>query len=62
MAIPAGASQFPKEIIPSPRKWAERRYTNLVYWNEVEKGGHFAAWEQPALFVDELRKCFRLMR
>jgi pimeloyl-ACP methyl ester carboxylesterase len=62
VAIPTGASQFPKEIIPSPRKWAERRYTNLVYWNEVEKGGHFAAWEQPALFVEELRSCFRLMR
>ena len=62
VAIPAGASQFPREIIPSPRKWAERRYTNLAYWNELDKGGHFAAWEQPALFVDELRKCFRLIR
>jgi pimeloyl-ACP methyl ester carboxylesterase len=60
--IPAGASQFPREIIPSPRMWAERRYTNLVYWNELDKGGHFAAWEQPALFADELRKCFALMR
>ena len=62
VAIPAGASQFPREIIPSPRKWAERRYTNLVYWNELDKGGHFAAWEQPALFAEELRSCFRLMR
>jgi len=60
--IPSGASQFPKEIIPAPRKWAERRYTNLVYWNEIAKGGHFAAWEQPELFVEELRNCFRLMR
>ena len=62
VAIPAGASQFPKEIIPAPRKWAERRYRNLVYWNELDKGGHFAAWEQPGLFVEELRNCFRLMR
>jgi len=62
VTIPAGASQFPKEIIPAPRKWAERRYTNLVYWNELDKGGHFAAWEQPAMFVEELRACFRLMR
>ncbi|QGN53371.1 epoxide hydrolase family protein [Novosphingobium sp. Gsoil 351] len=62
VAIPAGASQFPKEIIPAPRKWAERRYCNLVYWNDLPKGGHFAAWEQPELFVTELRDCFRLMR
>lgn len=61
VAIPAGASQFPKEIIPAPRKWAERRYTNLVYWNDVAKGGHFAAWEQPELFVSELQTCFSKM-
>lgn len=58
VAIPAGASAFPKEIIPAPRKWAERRYTNLVYWNDLPKGGHFAAWEQPELFAGELRACF----
>ena len=62
VSIPSGASQFPKEIIPSPRKWAERRYKNLIYWNDLPKGGHFAAWEQPELFVGELRDCFRLMR
>ena len=62
VTIPSGASQFPKEIIPSPRKWAERRYKNLIYWNDLPKGGHFAAWEQPELFVGELRECFRLMR
>ncbi len=60
--VPTGASAFPKEIIPAPRKWAERRYTNLVYWNDLPKGGHFAAWEQPELFVDELRACFVQMR
>lgn len=61
VSIPAGASAFPKEIIPAPRKWAERRYTNLVYWNDVPKGGHFAAWEQPELFAEELRACFSKM-
>lgn len=59
--LPTGASAFPKEIIPAPPKWAERRYTNLVYWNELDKGGHFAAWEQPELFVGELRVCFAKM-
>ena len=49
-------------FIPTPRKWAERRYKNLVYWNDLPKGGHFAAWEQPELFVGELRDCFCLMR
>ncbi|QKG71464.1 epoxide hydrolase family protein [Erythrobacter mangrovi] len=61
VAIPSGASAFPREILPTPREWAERTLTNLVYWNEVEKGGHFAAWEQPELFVKELRACFTKM-
>lgn len=61
VAIPSGASAFPREILPTPREWAERTLTNLVYWNEVEKGGHFAAWEQPDLFVKELRACFAKM-
>ena len=60
--IPAGCSIFPKEIIPTPRSWAERRYRNIVYWNELDRGGHFAAFEQPELFVAELRACFALMR
>ena len=61
VTIPAGASAFPKEILPAPREWVERSLTNLVYWNELEKGGHFAAWEQPELFVKELRACFGAM-
>ena len=61
VTIPAGASAFPKEILPAPREWVERTLTNLVYWNEVEKGGHFAAWEQPELFARELRACFAKM-
>jgi pimeloyl-ACP methyl ester carboxylesterase len=60
--LPAGASAFPKDIMPAPRSWMEQRYANMVYWNEPPRGGHFAAWEQPELFVAELRKCFGLMR
>ena len=60
--LPAGCSIFPKEIVPTPRSWAEQRYDNIVYWNELDRGGHFAAFEQPELFVAELRQCFRLMR
>jgi pimeloyl-ACP methyl ester carboxylesterase len=60
--LPAGCSIFPKEIVPTPRSWAEKRYANIVYWNELDKGGHFAAFEQPQLFVNELRQCFGLMR
>jgi epoxide hydrolase len=60
--LPTGCSIFPKEIVPTPRSWAEKRYRNIVYWNELDRGGHFAAFEQPELFVKELRACFRLMR
>ena len=60
--LPTGCSQFARELALPPREWVQRRYPNLVYWNEISKGGHFAAFEQPALFVDEIRNCFRLMR
>ena len=60
--LPTGASIFPKEIVPTPRSWAEQRFANIVYWNELEKGGHFAAFEQPETFVAELRACFAEMR
>ena len=53
--IPSGMSIFPKEIVPTPRSWAEKRFTNIRYWNDLDKGGHFAAFEQPELFVNELR-------
>ena len=62
ITIPVGASIFPKEIFRSSRRWAEKRFTRLVHWNELERGGHFAAFEQPELFVGELRACFRAMR
>lgn len=60
--LPTGCSIFPKEIVPTPRGWAEQRYRNIVYWNELDRGGHFAAFEQPQRFVDELRACFALLR
>ena len=60
--LPMGASIFPKEIFCPPKKWAEASWPNLIHWNELSKGGHFAAFEQPALFVDEIRACFHKMR
>lgn len=61
ISLPCALSGFPKEIIWADRKWL-RHMNNIVYWNEVEAGGHFAAWEQPAIFTKELRKAFALMR
>jgi len=60
--IPVGVSIFPGEIFSPSRRWAEAGLANIVYWNEVERGGHFAAFEQPALFVGEMRACFRQIR
>ncbi len=60
--VPAGLTIFPREIFGCSRRWAEKRFTRLVHWSEPAKGGHFAAFEQPALFVEELRACFRGMR
>jgi pimeloyl-ACP methyl ester carboxylesterase len=60
--IPMGATIYPKEINRPPRAWAERVYLDLQYWHEVDRGGHFAAFEQPGLFVDEVRACFAALR
>ena len=60
--LPTGCSIFPKEIMRTSRRWAEKRFHNIRYWNELEKGGHFAAFEQPETFVAELRAAFRSMR
>jgi epoxide hydrolase len=60
--VPAGCSIFPKELQRPSRRWAEQRFTDIRHWNELEKGGHFAAFEQPELFVDELRRFFRHVR
>jgi len=60
--VPAGCSIFPKEIFRPSRRWAERQLLNLHYWNELDKGGHFAAFEQPETFVNEVRASFRPLR
>ncbi len=62
ISIPAAVTVFPGEIYRAPRSWAERSYHNLIYFNEVDKGGHFAAWEQPELFATEIRAAFRSLR
>jgi pimeloyl-ACP methyl ester carboxylesterase len=62
VAVPAGCSIFPKEVPRPSRRWAARRFTDIRHWNELEAGGHFAALEQPELFVDEVRTFFRLVR
>lgn len=61
IVIPTGCSLFPQEIMRLSRRWAESRYKQIVYWNELPRGGHFAAMEQPELFVQELRACFNAM-
>ena len=55
-------SAFPDEVCTMPRTWAERAYPNLIYYNKLDKGGHFAAWEQPDVFVNEVRSAFRTLR
>jgi hypothetical protein len=60
--IPVGCSIFPGEIYRAPQVWARRAFSNLFYWNELDRGGHFAAYEQPRLFVNEMRACFGTIR
>ena len=60
--IPVAVTVFPSEQYQAPRRWAEQAYPNLIHFNEVDKGGHFAAWEQPELFCTELRAGFRSLR
>jgi epoxide hydrolase len=60
--VPTGCSVFPREVPRPSRRWAARRFPDIRYWHEPDRGGHFAAFEQPALFVDELRAFFRLVR
>ena len=62
VSIPVAVSVFPHEAYQAPRSWVERAYPNLIYFNEVDKGGHFAAWEQPEIFANELRAAFRTLR
>jgi pimeloyl-ACP methyl ester carboxylesterase len=62
VAIPVAVSAFPDEIYAAPRSWAERAYPKLIYYKKLDKGGHFAAWEQPALFSSEMRTALRSLR
>ena len=62
VTIPSGFTVYPKEIVPPVRHWVEGAFTDVRYWNEQPKGGHFSAFEVPALFVDDLRNCFRQFR
>ncbi len=60
--VPVAVTIFPGEIYRAPRSWGEQNFHKLIYWNEVDKGGHFAAWEEPDLFATELRAAFRSLR
>ena len=62
VSIPVGFTTFPGEIWRTPRSWVEKAYPNVIYFNEVDKGGHFAAWEEPELFSEEIRAAFRPLR
>jgi pimeloyl-ACP methyl ester carboxylesterase len=62
VSVPVAVSVFPGEQYQAPRSWAEKAYPNLIYFHEVDKGGHFAAWEQPQLFSEEIRAAFRSLR
>ena len=60
--MPVGCSIFPKEIMRTSRRWAEKRFSNIIHWNEFDRGGHFAALEVPEVFTSEIRDCFRTLR
>jgi len=62
VSLPAAVTVFPEEYVQAPRSWTEKAYHNLIYFNEAERGGHFAAWEQPQLLSEELRAAFRTLR
>ena len=62
VTVPTAVSVFPDELYPAPRSWAEKAYPKLIHYNKLDKGGHFAAWEQPELLVGELRTAFKTLR
>ena len=62
ISVPAAVSVFPEEVYQAPRSWTERAYRNLLFYNKHDKGGHFAAWEQPELLVGDLRAGFKSLR
>jgi pimeloyl-ACP methyl ester carboxylesterase len=62
ISVPVAVTVFPGEIYRAPKSWTEQAYSHLIYFNEVDKGGHFAAWEEPELFTSERRAAFRSLR
>ena len=60
--VPVGFTVFPGEIFRAPRNWVQKAYPTLTYFHEVDRGGHFAAWEEPQLFSEEVRAAFRTLR
>jgi hypothetical protein len=62
VSLPVGFTSFPGEIWRTPRSWVEDSYPNVAYFNDAERGGHFAAWEEPELFSGEIRDAFRSLR
>ena len=62
VSVPVAVSIFPDEIDAAPRSWVERAYPNLIHFNKLDKGGHFAAWEQPQLLTEDVRATFRSLR
>ena len=60
--VPAAVTVFPNELYQAPRSWTEQAYPNLIYFNQVDKGNHFAAWQEPELFTTEVRAAFRSLR
>ena len=62
VVVPTGCSIYPKEIFQASRRWADRRFKNIIHWSELDKGGHFSAFEVPETFVNEVRNCFRAVR
>jgi pimeloyl-ACP methyl ester carboxylesterase len=62
ISLPVAITVFPEDVYRPPETWARRAYRNLIYFNEVDRGGHFAAWEEPELFSAELRAAFRSLR
>ena len=62
VTVPTAVSIFPNELYQTPRAWAERAYPNLIYFNQVDEGNHFAAWQQPGIFTTEVRAAFRSLR
>ncbi|HKC82285.1 MAG TPA: alpha/beta hydrolase, partial [Gemmatimonadaceae bacterium] len=62
LTLPVAITVFPEDVYRPPESWARRAYQNLIYFHEVDRGGHFAAWEQPELFAAELRAAFRSLR